>query len=570
VASDLEAPADDRRVRFSGVTRVLLALCALLVLACSGRGPQKVGAQPSWRNGSGAAKGVAAPTGPVTFAPSSQPAARYNEPITAPPRSALGDATIAAVRDAAKKAGTTIPAADARLFRACAELAEIVPEEGIISYSLVEFALQRNGIIEPSPHLLVVWGDVDSPQLIVEQLQPRLAEILGDGATARVGIGAAKRLPDGTGAVVFALQGSGVATSPIPRMLKSGASFTLSAVVDARFKDPELFITRDTGATERIEIKLGTAGSFTSQVTCGAKAGKQQVEITASDHQGSTVLANFPMWCGMDPPLTITVEPSRDDVPVTDPLEAEKRLLALVNRDRQTAGLHALLWDEKVANVSRGHSQEMRKTKVVAHVSPTTGSAGDRVRVAKIKTAVVLENVARAYGIGEAHLGLMNSPGHRANLMSHTATHIGIGVVFGDEVSGRREIFITQVFTRVPPKIDPAKATETLRAKIAAVKPVGVDVRLAAIAQQLADQLATGKTREQAYPTVRKQVDGLGNIYAKVGSVITAASELDSIDGPGLLGEARPDQIGIGIAQGAHPDIGEGAIWIVVLLGTKR
>ena len=27
------------------------------------------------------------------------------------------------------------------------------------------------GIIEPSPHLLVVWGDLDSPQVIVDQLK---------------------------------------------------------------------------------------------------------------------------------------------------------------------------------------------------------------------------------------------------------------------------------------------------------------------------------------------------------------------------------------------------------------
>jgi hypothetical protein len=272
----------------------------------------------------------------------------------------------------------------------------------------------------------------------------------------------------------------------------------------------------------------------------------------------------------MDPPLSITVEPSHDDTPITDPVEAEKRLLALVNRDRQAAGLDALLWDERVADVSREHSKEMRRTKVVAHVSPTTGSAADRVRAAKIKTPVVLENVARTYGIGEAHFGLMNSPGHRANIMSHTATHIGIGVVFGDEVSGRREIFITQTFSRVPPKIDPAKAAETIRAKLAVVNPVGADVRLAAIAQQLADQLAAGKTREQAYPTVRKQVDSLGSIYRKVTSVVTAASELDSVDGAALLGESRPEMVGVGIAQGVHPDIGDGAIWIVIVLGTKR
>jgi uncharacterized protein YkwD len=541
---------------------------AVLVAACSGQGPQKVGAQPSWRTGKKADKPSV--LGPVTFAPSSEPAARYNEPVLPPPPSELGDATVAAVREAALKAGTAIPVADARLFRACAELAEVVPEEGIISYSLVEFALHRNGLIEPSPYLLVVWGDIDNPSVIVEQIRPRLQEILADGATARVGIGTAKRLPDGTGAVVFALQGSGVSTTPIPRAVKAGGHVTIDATVEPRYKDPEVYVTRDSGVTERLDLAHKRAGNFTAQVGCSGRTGRQQVEITASDAQGSTVLANFPIWCGTDPPLSLTVEPSRDDVPVSDPGDAEKRLLALVNRDRQAANLPPVTWDDRVAEVARNHSAEMRQTKIVAHISATTGSAADRVRAAKLKTAVVLENVARAYGLGEAHTGLMNSPGHRANILSHAATHIGIGVVFGEEVSGRREIFITQVFTRVPPKIDPARSLEDIRLKIAQVKPVGVNVKLVAIAQQLADQLAAGKTRDEAYPAVKRQVDALGSSYARVSSVITAASELDSLDGPSLLGEARPDDVGIGIAQGMHPDIGDNAIWVVLLLADKR
>ena len=548
-----------------------LAFLVLLAIAagCPGSGKQQVGTQPSWR-GSGTKPGTA--IAPVKFAPTTEPAQRYNEPLQAPPKTPLGDAVIAAVKDAAARAGTNIPIADARLFRTCAELAEVVPEEGVIGYSLVEFALHRNGIIEPSPHLLVVWGDIDSPQLIVEQLQPRLAEILQDGATARLGIGAAKRLPDGTGAVVFALQGSGVSTSPIPRALPANGSFTIDAVVEARFKEPEVFVTYETGNTERLELKPGHAGGFTSKVSCGSHVGRQQVEITASDVHGSTVLANFPVWCAAQPPVSMTLDPSSDDGPVTTTDDAERRLLALVNRDRQAAGLHALVWDDKVTAVSRAHSEDMRRTKNVAHISPTTGSAADRVRAAKIKTAVVLENVARAYGIGEAHQGLMNSPGHRANITSRTATHVGIGVVFGEEVSGRREIFITQVFTRVPPKVDPPLAAVTVQQRIqsATKKPIGANAKLAAIAQQLADSLAAGKTREQAYPLVKKQVDALGNTYARVGSVITAAADLDTLDGKSLIGESTVDEIGVGIAQGPHPEIGEGAIWIVVLLGQKR
>ena len=539
-------------------------LIALLVLACCAGPPQSIGAQPSWRK-----PGAPNPVGPVTFAPASVPASRYNDPLQAPAHTPLGDAVLAAVGTAAAQVHVPVPAADARLFRACAELAQIVPEEGVVGYSLVEFALQRNGIIEPSPHLLVVWGDVEQPDPIVEQLKPRLAEILGDGATARVGIGAVKRKADGTGAIVFALQGSGVTTSPIPRTLAPGGSFKLDAIVDIRYHEPEVFVTRDDGTTERLSLDQGHSGAFKTTVTCGKHSGRQQIEITASDVSGSTVLANFPVYCGTDPPPALTVEPTRDDNGVIDPAEAGQRLLALLNRDRKAAGLQPLIWDDRVAKVAQGHSEEMRRTKVVAHVSPTTGSAADRVKAAGIKTAVVLENVARAYGVGEAHAGLMNSPGHRANLMSPTATHVGIAVVLGDDVSGRRELFVTQVFIRIPPKVDAAQAAALVEKQLDTVRAVKINPKLSATAQQLADGLAAGKSRDSLWPAARHQLDALGNQYSRVGSVITAVSELDSLDGKQLVGDYKPDDIGIGIAQGTHPEIGEGAIWIVILMAEK-
>lgn len=549
--------------------RHLIALWAVIATACTGR-PTQLGAKPSWRADQ-PMQPAATKIGPVTFAPSSEPVSHYNEAVHSPPASALGDAAVAAVREAAIKANTQVPVADARLFRACSELAEVVPEHGVLAYSLVEFALHRNGIIEPSPHLLVVWGSIGSVDLIVDQLRPKLAQMLADGATARIGIGAARRAPDGTGAVVFALQASHVTTNPIPRAVPRGGAFTIEAAVDSRFTKPDVFVTRDSGATERIELKSGRAGMVTAQVACGARLGKQQVEITANDvQQGSTVLANFPVWCGTDPPTSLTVEPSLDDTPIDDPVEAERRLLAMVNQDRAAANLTPLVWDDGLATVSRGHSAEMQRTKVVAHLSPVTGSAADRVRVAKIRTAVVLENVARAYGLGEAHQGLMNSPGHRANVLSAAATHIGIGVVFGDQVSGRRELFITQTFMRVPPRLDVASALDVVRERLVAARPVGVNAKLQAIAQAMADDLARGKTRDEAYPAVRRQVDALGPIYKRVGSVVTAVGELEAVDGATLIGETRPDDVGIGLAQGAHPDIGDNAIWIVVLLAERR
>jgi len=189
------------------------------------------------------------------------------------------------------------------------------------------------------------------------------------------------------------------------------------------------------------------------------------------------------------------------------------------------------------------------------------------VRAAGIKTALVLENIARAYGINEAHTGLMNSPGHRANVLAPQATHVGVGVVLGEEVAGRREMFLTQVFIRVPPKVDVRDAADLVRRRIDAVRPVVVNAKLQTVAQDLADGLAAGKSRDQLWPGVRKKLDQTA--YARVSSVVSAVSDMDSIDGKQLVGDYKPDDIGVGIAQGNHPEIGEGAIWVVVLIAER-
>ena len=505
----------------------------LVLLAAAGcfNGTQQVGDRPSWRTGK------AEMLQPVVFAPATQAVSRYNEPVQPPPAAPLADAVIAGVARVAQRTGKPPPVADGRLFRACAELAEIYPTDGVIGYDLVEFALQRNGIIEPSPRLLVVWGGLDDPQAIVAQLEPQLPDVLGEGQHLRLGIGAAKRNPDGTGVIVFALQSSSISTAPIPRSVGANGTFSLEAQIDPRYHDAEVFVTRDDGDTARLDI-AGKGTAFTAKLGCGSHQGKQQLEITASDTNGSTVLANFPVWCAAEPPTSLSIaQTSREDI-VQKPSDAEQKLLVLVNRDRKAAGLGELAWDERVAEVARGHSDEMKRTKVVAHVSPTTGQAADRVRAANLKTAVVLENVARAYGVGEAHQALMNSPGHRANLMSKIATTIGIGVVFGEEISGGREMFITQVFTRVPPKIDAAASVVMVARRITAAHHAVVSDKLTAIAHDVAVQRR--KTRDQVWPGVKSRIDAMGNVYAKISSVITAAGDLDALDGKALSATPRP------------------------------
>lgn len=547
--------------------------CALVLLlvaaACrgGGGGPQKVGAQPSWRPG---APTLTSAAEPVVFAPDAPGQAMYNKSAKAPKPSKLGDAVVKAVGEVAKELGVEAPRADARLFDVCRELAQVVPEEGVVAYRIVEFTMQRNGLIEPSPHLLVVWGDLGNPDEIVAQLRPRFADMFARRQPVRIGIGSAVREADGSGAVVFALHASSVITNPIPRSLPENGSFRLQAALRAPFRSPDILVTAEDGQTRRVKLGAGKKGfDFSAELSCKGRRGRQQIEINASAETGSTVLANFPIWCGEAPPTSILVDTAKADPPPANAEEAEKRMLALVNRDRRAAGLEELEWDEEVAEVARKHSADMRKTKVVAHISATTGSVADRIRVAKIKTSLVLENVARAYGVAEAHAGLMDSPGHRQNLMSAQANRIGIGIVLGELISGQPEIFVTQVFTRVNRRIDESEEAERLHALLSRRRQIPRAPALERIAQRIAEGLAKGKSRERAWDPVSAEVGALNKTYTKVGSVITAASDVGTLD-PAELLSGVVDELGIGIAQGPHPQLGDGATWVVLLLGEAR
>ena len=113
---------------------------------------------------------------------------------------------------------------------------------------------------------------------------------------------------------------------------------------------------------------------------------------------------------------------------VPDP-EAERQVFALVNEERTSRGLGALEWDPRLVLVARAHSEEMFRLKYFSHQSPVDGSPFDRLAAAKITYRRAGENLAYAHSVSAAHRGLMESPGHRENILHPEYTRIGIGVV---------------------------------------------------------------------------------------------------------------------------------------------
>lgn len=110
---------------------------------------------------------------------------------------------------------------------------------------------------------------------------------------------------------------------------------------------------------------------------------------------------------------------------------SERRMLDLVNNERATRGLKPLLADEKLAEVARQHSKDMFIRGYFSHITPEGKDPFARMNEAGISYGSAGENIALTPSVEIAHEGLMNSPGHRENILSREFGKVGIGVVDG-------------------------------------------------------------------------------------------------------------------------------------------
>ncbi len=122
--------------------------------------------------------------------------------------------------------------------------------------------------------------------------------------------------------------------------------------------------------------------------------------------------------------------------------DLEKRMLNLVNSERAAAGLRPLAPDPELTEVARRHSADMFARGYFAHDTPDGLSPFDRMRADNIRFLTAGENLALAPTLPVAHIGLMNSPGHRANIMQKDFGRVGIGIMDG----GIRGLMVSQEF----------------------------------------------------------------------------------------------------------------------------
>jgi hypothetical protein len=135
----------------------------------------------------------------------------------------------------------------------------------------------------------------------------------------------------------------------------------------------------------------------------------------------------------------------------------EQLMLDLINKERASAGLAPLRFNSDLNEASEDHSDWMLARDVFSHTEQNGSSAGDRIQQAGYELEGSWtwgENIAWQSERGmpgleddvrDLHESLMNSPGHRANILDPDYDEIGIGIERGD-FQNYDAVMVTQNF----------------------------------------------------------------------------------------------------------------------------
>jgi uncharacterized protein YkwD len=479
----------------------------------------------------------------------------------------LGDALDEALRKAIKqgceKRGLAL---DGRL----ADIAQAIARDSqgaskAPSYVRVSAEAHRVGLIEPTPEIWLASAGKGSElgtaikQAIEEASAPKRLTHCGGAAIA-----------DGPRTVVALAFSSRVLSlkHDVPAQLDVGATLILEGELTRGYREPTLAITAPNGKVSR--VPLGQQTQIAHALVLDAR-GEHAIELLAEGPSGISVVANFPVAVGVEPRND---EGHEDDTPLEQNAEqVERALVQMIARERREHGLQALVIDTRLENVAKMHSDDMVAHRFIAHTSRTTGEAPDRVAAAGLNATVVLENIGRGYSASEIHRGLMESPGHRANVLHPEARELGIGVTAENE--GERLAFVaTEVFAKLARVVSTAEAPRLIveaieeKRRDERLPNLILDATLTAAAQQAAERLAREPALDQsalldeATRSVKKPPRGL----RKLGAALLIATDIDQVVTGKRLVEPTLKWLGVGVARAAGN--ANGPLIVVFLLGS--
>ena len=137
------------------------------------------------------------------------------------------------------------------------------------------------------------------------------------------------------------------------------------------------------------------------------------------------------------------------------------QIFTLANQARAQAGVGQLQWDPALAAAALQHCENMATEGPIAHRYGGEPDLSARAAQAGARFSVIEENVAVGPSAEAIHEEWMQSPGHRANLLSPDVDHIGVAVV-----AARGVLYAVADYSRAVQKLSAAQVEARVAALI--------------------------------------------------------------------------------------------------------
>jgi uncharacterized protein YkwD len=173
--------------------------------------------------------------------------------------------------------------------------------------------------------------------------------------------------------------------------------------------------------------KQPVTGSYLASAILTATTGFQSAVSTGLGRDLNSTLTVFTVT--NDPesteriPLGFTTTDGKPDQP------DEQAMLGLINHERTSRGLFPLVANNAAQLVGRAYATRMLADGVFSHIDNDHHTPFDRMKQGHVSFGAAGENLALAPTLALAHQGLMNSPGHKANILNPNYRTVGIGII---------------------------------------------------------------------------------------------------------------------------------------------
>jgi uncharacterized protein YkwD len=483
-------------------------------------------------------------------------------PPAVPAAAELADAEARALlhlRQSFERVGRSSPVSDPALTQAARALAReaLIGTAQAAGGTRIGLAVSEAGGWDPNPRLVLIrsWRTETTLQSFLQR-----TEFTAEPASHA---GVALVADDDHTVLALLLAERKALVQPFPRKVAAAPSRQrLCFELRAPLGRPSVFVTRPSGAVDRLTDISGRNGSYCAPVTFQVN-GRHALEVLGEGAEGPEVAAMFSVEVG---PVVAAAPDALGGAEPGSPEEARVRLLARVNALRSAAGAPAVEVDPRLGAIAQRYAERMASQRFFAHVSPDGDALPDRLEQGGYAYVTSGENLGMASGPLAAHAAIEASPGHRKNLLDPAFERVGFGLARQARDGGSEEIVVELFATPAKGSGDPvAGAYARLTAERAAMRLPALQ-RSAALEDIATRQARAALARDDPRaPDIDSQVFGVLSEARTASADLYVARDLAALPPSRGLKEARYSMVGIGAVRGDSPTYGKGRYWVVVI-----